>query len=57
MMPAHVQDFRRSRLRAEGWNAARNNSLGKPTPNPYPPGPDHEAWNEGFIKATGRRPS
>lgn len=44
-------DFRRSRIWAEGWNAARKASLGQPARNPYPPGPDHQRWNEGFAQA------
>lgn len=44
-------DFRRSRIWAEGWNAARKASLGQPARNPYPPGPDHLRWNEGFAQA------
>ena len=53
---SYQNDFRRSRIWAEGWNAARTNSLGQPTSNPYPPGPEHVRWNEGFAKAQASEP-
>lgn len=52
---SYQNDFRRSRIWAEGWNAARINSLGQPITNPYPPGPEHVRWNEGFAKAQARQ--
>jgi len=47
------RDFHSSRIFAQGWNAARENSLDpeQAAPNPYPPGPDHARWNEGFSQA------
>lgn len=48
---SHQNDFRRSRIWAEGWNAARNLSLAQPAENPYPLGPEHLRWNEGFAQA------
>lgn len=47
----YQEDFRRSRIWAEGWNAARKGALGQPAQNPYPPGPEHQRWNEGFASA------
>ena len=51
-----AQAFRASRILAEGWNAARANALDtRPAaPNPYPPGPEHARWNEGFTQARAR---
>jgi hypothetical protein len=48
---SYQHDFRRSRVWAEGWNAARKLSLGQPAQNPYPPGPEHSRWNDGFSQA------
>ena len=47
------QTFRSSRIFAEGWNAARKRSLeeGREKNNPYPPGPEHSRWNEGYSQA------
>lgn len=49
------QTFRTSRIFAEGWNAARTSLSGKggDKVNPYPPGPEHSRWNEGYNQAQG----
>ncbi len=56
MKNALRQEFRSSRVFAQGWNAARENSLdpAQAPPNPYPPGPDHARWDEGFNMARAR---
>jgi len=47
--------FRQSRIYAQGWNAARAWSLGhgpaaaKPATNPYTSEPDKSRWNEGYA--------
>jgi hypothetical protein len=48
--------FQSSRIFAAGWNAARAHYLKKDSGkiNPYPPGPEHARWNEGFARALGR---
>lgn len=48
---SYQEDLRLSRIWAQGWNAARNASLGPPARNPYPPGPDHARWQAGFAQA------
>lgn len=44
------QDFQSSRIFAEGWNAARTRFVRSVAhdANPYPPGPEHTRWNEGY---------
>ena len=56
MNPVVAQEFRSSRIFAQGWNAARNNPLdAQAMPlNPYPAGPDHARWDEGFTQARAR---
>jgi hypothetical protein len=47
--------FQRSRIYAEGWNAARAlNSGAKPVSNPYASEPERSRWNEGFTQALGK---
>jgi hypothetical protein len=56
MKTALLREFHASRIFAQGWNAARENSLDiqLAAPNPYPPGPEHARWNEGFAQAQAR---
>jgi hypothetical protein len=50
------QSFRSSRIFAQGWNAARTSKAdaAPAEKNPYPPGPDHQRWNEGFAQCQAR---
>ena len=45
--------FRQSRIYAQGWNAARAWALGpdaaKPAANPYTSEPDKSRWDEGYA--------
>ena len=47
--------FRRSRIYAQGWNAAREprteGALRKDVVNPYPCGPEKSRWDEGYANA------
>jgi len=45
--------FQRSRVYAQGWNAARANSLGpaKAATNPYTSEPERSRWDEGHAGA------
>lgn len=47
--------FRRSRIYAQGWNAAREprtgGALRKDMINPYPSEPEKSHWHEGFANA------
>jgi hypothetical protein len=56
MKPALLQSFRSSRIFAGGWNAARTSLLdiAQADKNPYPPGPEHQRWSEGFAQAQSR---
>jgi len=56
MNSALQQSFRSSRVFAEGWNAARKSLLdiAQANKNPYPPGPEHQRWSEGFTQAQSR---
>jgi len=55
---APLTDFQRSRIYAEGWNAARATSLkndaGMKAPNPYRAEPQRSRWNEGFAQGLGK---
>ena len=45
--------FRRSRIYAQGWNAAREPDTGgalrKVVVNPYPSDPEKSRWDSGYI--------
>ena len=43
--------FRKSRIYAQGWNAARVGA--KPTDNPYRNEPERSRWLEGYAKRLG----
>ena len=48
--------FRRSRIYAQGWNAARAPHTGGARPkrdviNPYPSEPEKSRWDEGYANA------
>ena len=47
--------FRRSRIYAQGWNAARaprtRGALSKDAVNPYPSEPEKSRWDEGYANA------
>ena len=47
--------FQRSRIYAQGWNAARGprtgSALYKDAINPYPSEPEKSRWNEGYANA------
>ena len=47
--------FRRSRIYAQGWNAARQprtgGALRKDVINPYADEPEKSRWNEGYANA------
>jgi hypothetical protein len=44
--------FRRSRIYAQGWNAARAPRTGAlPVVNPYPSEPEKGRWDEGYANA------
>ena len=46
--------FRRSRIYAQGWNAAREPRIGsasKDVVNPYPSEPEKSRWDEGYANA------
>lgn len=47
--------FRRSRVYAQGWNAARGPRTGGVVPkvvvNPYPSEPEKSRWDEGYANA------
>jgi hypothetical protein len=46
--------FRRSRIYAQGWNAARGPRAGAPRKdlsNPYTSDPEKSRWDEGFANA------
>lgn len=47
--------FRRSRIYAQGWNAARGPRTGGAlygdVVNPYPSEPEKSRWNEGYANA------
>jgi len=47
--------FRRSRIYAQGWNAARQprtgGALRKDVTNPYAAEPEKSRWNEGYANA------
>jgi hypothetical protein len=51
--------FRRSRIYAQGWNAAREPCTGDVLPkdvvNPYPSEPEKSRWDEGYANALGSR--
>jgi hypothetical protein len=44
-----LTEFRKSRIYAEGWNAARKSS--KPSANPYVRDPERSRWLEGYTQA------
>ena len=44
---ADLSAFRKSRIYAEGWNAARASA--KPGENPYKTEPERSRWLEGFT--------
>ena len=46
--PAPLSDFRKSRLFAEGWKAARGSS--KPARNPYSGDPERAHWLDGYTQ-------
>ena len=45
--------FRRSRIYAQGWNAAREPDTGgaRRKNNPYPSEPEKSRWDEGYTNA------
>ena len=49
-----LTEFQYSRIYAQGWNAARTNSTASKAAaaNPYPSGPEHTRWREGFAAAS-----
>jgi hypothetical protein len=54
--PAHLTEFQRSRIYAQGWNAARtagpdglSDAVAR---NPYSTEPERSRWNEGFTAAS-----
>ncbi len=56
MSAAVVTPFQRSRIYAQGWNAARRAALksgaelkAAQAANPYASEPEHTSWNEGFA--------
>jgi len=46
-----LSPFRKSRIYAEGWKAARG--LSKPSRNPYASEPERSRWLEGYTKGQG----
>jgi hypothetical protein len=51
--PPALTEFQYSRIYAQGWNAARiDSSTSKTAANPYPSGPEHTRWQEGFAAAS-----
>ena len=50
-MPIDLSLFRKSRIYAEGWKAARGSS--KPSGNPYASEPERSRWLEGYTKGQG----
>ena len=54
--PSPEDQFRQSRIYAQGWNAARSWSLehgpapAKPAANPYASEPDKSRWDEGYAE-------
>jgi hypothetical protein len=50
-----LSPFQRSRIYAQGWNAARGprtgGALPKDVANPYPSEPEKSRWNEGYANA------
>ena len=49
-----LTEFQYSRIYAQGWNAARIDSTASKVAaaNPYPSGPEHTRWQEGFAAAS-----
>jgi hypothetical protein len=49
-----LTEFQYSRIYAQGWNAARVDSTTSKAAagNPYPSGPEHTRWQEGFAAAS-----
>jgi len=43
-----MSDFRKSRIFAEGWNAARGSA--EPSRNPYAGEPERSRWLEGYTR-------
>lgn len=43
-----LTDFRKSRIYAEGWNAARKSA--KRSENPYTRDPERARWREGYTQ-------
>jgi len=43
-----LTDFRKSRIFAEGWNAARKSA--KRSENPYRSEPERTRWREGYTQ-------
>ncbi len=51
--PQVMTEFQRSRIYAQGWNAARTEGSKAAARNPYFTEPEHSRWQQGFAAASG----